>query len=309
VEPLAADLIRHHRAIDETVIVPKGWLKSLGTMRKLRERLRSFRFDWAVDPQSLTKSSMLAWLSGARRRVGFARPQGRELAPWLNNVRVARGDAHLVDASLKLLAPLSIELRETRFDVPTHVDAEVRVDRFVRDAHLLGGFAVLNSAASWRSKQWPADRFGRVARYLGEMHELPSVVTWAGSREAAIARQIVIASGGHAMCAPSTSLLELASLLRHARFVIASDTGPLHLAAATGTPCIGLFGPTRAEKSGPYGAQHISIQIDCQRIRNRRRRREDDTALRRITVESVCDACDQMLRRPHSEDTKQTHAA
>jgi heptosyltransferase-1 len=309
VEPLSASLLSRHPAIDRLVVVPKGWLKSPHIIRVLRDRLLSFRFDWVLDPQSLTKSSLLGWFSGARRRVGFARPQGRELAPWVNNERIDRGSAHIVDASLRLLAPLGITTAEVRFDLPSLAQADSLVDQFVHDACLSGGYAVVNSAASWKSKQWPADRFGRVARYLGEQHELPTVVAWAGSREAAIAQQIISKSGGHAIEAPATSLPQLATLMRRARLVIGSDTGPLHLAAAVGTPCIGLYGPTRVENSGPYGPQHITLQADCPRFSSRRQRQADDSAIRRITIEQVCEACDMLFRRAHCTASQQPHAA
>ena len=308
VEPLAATLIDGHAAVDETLVIPKGWLTSPQRVWQLRHCLRARQFDLVLDPQSLTKSSMLGWLSGAPRRIGFASPQGRELAPWLDNEHVTRGSLHIVDATLKLLEPLGIEHPRVRFDVPTNRAAESRMEEFVRDSHLGEGFAVINSAASWPSKQWPAARFGRVARHLGEQHNLPCVVTWAGSHEADLARQIIAKSGGHAIQAADTSLLELAVLLRRARLVIGSDTGPLHLAAAAGTPCLGLYGPTRREKSGPYGPQHAVLQVDCPRIRNRRQRQRDDAAMRQISVEAACDACDELLRRP-PQLRWQSHAA
>ncbi len=309
VEPLSATLLSRHPAIDRLVVVPKGWLTSPHAIRVLRQRLQSIRCDWVLDPQSLTKSSLLGWLSGAPRRIGFARPQGREIAPWVNNERVERGRMHLVDASLKLLEPLGVTATDVRFDLPSSGPAEAAVDRYVRDAYLSGGFAVVNGAASWRSKQWPADRFGRVARHLGEQHELPTVVVWAGAREAAIAERIIAKSGGHAILAPPTSLPQLAALLRRARMVISSDTGPLHLAAAVGTPCIGLYGPTRVEHCGPYGPQHIAIQADCRPHRSRRRRYLDDSAMRQITTEQVMEACEMLIRRAGAADLRQPHAA
>jgi heptosyltransferase I len=308
VEPLAAELIGRHRVVDEVVVVPKGWLTSPRTIVALAERLRAWRFDWAIDPQSLTKSSALAWLSGAPRRVGFTRPQGRELAPWLNNVRIPRQAPHLVDATLQLLAPLEVERASVRFDIPSEPRAESRLDRFVREAHLGGGFAVINSSASWPSKQWMPERYGRVARYLGERHDLPSVVTWSGTRERSLSERIRDKSGGHAVLAPETSLLELAGLLRRARLFLGSDTGPLHLAVAVGTPCIGLYGPTRAEHSGPYGSPHVVMQVRGRQV-PRRRRRLDDSAMRRIMVERVCEACDQLLSRRLHEGTRRGQAA
>jgi ADP-heptose:LPS heptosyltransferase len=150
-----------------------------------------------------------------------------------------------------------------------------------------------------------------VARDLGEHHELPTVVTWAGSSELAIARQVVAKAGGHACLAPATSLPELAALLRRTKLMIASDTGPLHLAAAVGTPCLGLYGPTRAARSGPYGPQHYTIEVEAAPIRNRRRRRQDDSAMRQISVESVCEACHDMLSQPQTDtsSSSQSHAA
>lgn len=295
VEPLAAQIIDEHPAVDEFIVVPKGWLKSYERVRGLRRQLRAKRFDTVLDPQSLTKSSLLGWLSGAPLRIGFAPPRGRELAGWLNNERVNAEPAHLVDDTLKLLRPLGIEAPAVRFDVPAWGGLESRLVRYTKQAHLSEGYAIISCAASWPGKRWPAERFGRVARHLGEQRGLTSVVTWAGRQEAAIANQIVAKSGGHAIPAPSTSLRELTILQRYASLVIGADTGPLHLAAAVGTPCVGLYGPTRGERSGPYGSRHRVVQSDMLPIRNRRRRQLDDSAMRRIQVEAVCEACEELL--------------
>ncbi|MCU0958505.1 MAG: glycosyltransferase family 9 protein [Pirellulaceae bacterium] len=305
VEPVSASLLSRHPAVDRLLVVPRRWLASPHVIRVLRDRLRGLQVDVVLDPQSLTKSSLLGWFSGARRRIGFARPQGRELAPWVNNEHVVRGGAHIVDATLKLLAPLGVTDPAPRFGIPRLADAEATIDAFVRDAHLTGGYAVINSAASWTSKQWPADRFGRVARHLGEDHDLPTVVTWGGPREAGIAAQIVAKGGGHAVLAPRTSLPQLAALLRRARLMLAADTGPLHLAAGLGVTCVGLYGPTRVENSGPYGPDHVAIQAADSHALSRRQRRLDDSAMRQITVEQVCAAADTILcrragRQPHA---------
>ena len=98
--------------------------------------------------------------------------------------------------------------------------------------------------------------------------------------------------------APATSLCELAALARRARLFVSSDTGPLHLAAAVGTPCIGLFGPMPAERNGPYGAGNIAVQEICLSGSSRERRRADNASMRAISVERVATACDQILSRP-----------
>jgi ADP-heptose:LPS heptosyltransferase len=144
---------------------------------------------------------------------------------------------------------------------------------------------------------------------LGECHDLPTVVTWAGTGELEIARNVVAKSGGHAILAPDTSLTELAALLRRARLMIASDTGPLHLAAAVGTTCLGLYGPTRVARSGPYGPQHYTIEVEATPSRSRRRRRLDNSSMQKISVEAVCEACQEVLDRPATDLSSRSHAA
>lgn len=295
IEPAAAKLIGQHRAVDEFIVVPKGWFKSYQRIRAFRTQLQTKKFDYVLDPQSLTKSSLLGRLSGAPRRIGFTSPRGRELAPWLNNECLDVGQGHLVDATLRLLEPLGVCEPSVRFDVPVEPRLETETGRYIGEAHLSHGYAVINCAASCPARVWPADRFGRVARHLGERYGLTSVVTWAGTKEEDMANRVVAKSGGHAILAPQTSLPELAAIQRHARLMIGSDTGPLHLAAAVGTPCLGLYGPTPPERSGPYGAQHRVVESSLPRSHSHRHRHLDDSAMRQISVEQVCAACDDML--------------
>ena len=302
VEPLSLPTIKLHSCIDEVVAVPKGWLKSPRAIRRLRHELRALRLDIVIDPQSLSKSATLAWISGAKRRIGFAAPRGRELAPWLNTELVTADVRHIVDASLRLLRPVGIRTPKVEFQVPIDTSTMAKVERFLKDAHLGGGFSIVNAGASWLSKLWPADRFGRVARFLGEVHNLPSLITWAGDDESNRADVIVAKSGGHAIKSPPTSLLELAEFLRRAVIVVSSDTGPLHLAAGTGTPCVGLYGPTRHEECGPYGKQHIALQAQFPSHRNRKLRKTDMAPMLSISEDAVCQACSDILARHRAHE-------
>ena len=75
-----------------------------------------------------------------------------------------------------------------------------------------------------------------------------------------MAHQIAAGLAPRPILAPPTDLDELTALLRRASLMVAGDTGPLHLAAAVGTPTLGLFGPTRAERNGPYGPHGRALQ-------------------------------------------------
>ncbi|MCA9230523.1 MAG: glycosyltransferase family 9 protein [Planctomycetales bacterium] len=296
-EPGAGAVLKGHASIDELVVLPKRWLKSPRTVWQLRERLHALQIEVAIDPQSLSKSAIAAWLTGARRRIGFKSPRGRELSLALNNVRHKLEQTHVVDTQLELLRYLDIENPQVRFDVPRDTEAERSVDQFFKAAGLCEPFITINPGAGWGSKQWPADRFGEVAGRLWGKHGIRSLVVWAGGEERARAREIAAVAGDHAVVSPSTSLPQLAGVLRLTSMLVSADTGPAHLAAAVGTPVVGLFGPTLPEVTGPYGDQHIAIQAFHQSGRAVKRRRTPNTAMLAITVDQVCLACEQVLTR------------
>jgi ADP-heptose:LPS heptosyltransferase len=160
-------------------------------------------------------------------------------------------------------------------------------------------FAVINPGASWPSKRWPPERFAAVARHLGQSRGLGSLVVWAGDEERGWAEQIMAGSAGHATLAPPTTLGELAAIVRRAAIFVGSDTGPLHVAAAVGTPCVGLFGPMPSERNGPYGPQHITVQKMWLTGTGRDRRTAGPGSMEAIAVEHVTEACDRILDRGH----------
>jgi len=297
VEERAAALLQGHPALDELITVPRGWLKSPSTVWRLRKRLRALAPDVTIDIQGLSKSAIAAWLSGARRRIGFDGANGRELSRWLNTELVAPGGVHVIDCNLELLKPLGIPSPQVRFDVPVDPAAKAAADRMIRRLGLDGGFALMSPGAGWVSKLWPPKRFAEVAAHLVHAWQLPTIVAWGGKKEQAMAHELVAASEGYAWQAPPTSLPELAALARRARIFVASDTGPLHLAAAVGTPCVGLFGPMPAERNGPYGAQHVAVQAVRFEGTSRQRRNAPADVMEAITVEMVAEACDTILRR------------
>lgn len=293
----AVPLLQGHAALDELVTLPRGWYRQPRTVWQIGRRLRSMCFDVAIDVQGLTKSALVAWLSRAPRRIGFGDEKGRELSRWLNNERLAAPATHIIDANLMLLRPLGVERPCVRFDLPEAPQTRELAERLIAQLGLYRGYAVLNPGAGWPSKVWPADRYAAVARYLGSARNLPSLVVWAGEKELNWAGEIVSASGGHAHLAPATSLAELAALARRARLFVGSDTGPLHLAVAVGTPCVGLYGPMPPDRNGPYGPQHIALQKAVFAGPRGQRRSAPPEIMGAIQVEHVTEACETILLR------------
>jgi lipopolysaccharide heptosyltransferase I len=191
------------------------------------------RYDVSVDFQGLIKSSALAWSSGAKDRWSFDADAIREKPALLfTNHKVAVDQTrHVIEWNLQLAQALH----------PAATMPHVDFTPFADPAHY-GKDVVLLPAAGRPEKQWPVERFRELARVIG-----PKALAVWGPGEEELARAI-----GCRM-APKTSLRELAAVLRDAELVVGGDTGPLHLAAALGTPLVGLYGPTNPRRNGPYG--------------------------------------------------------
>ena len=179
--------------------------------------------------------------------------------------------------------------------MPEQEEDRQTADEIITRMGLTDGFAVVNTGAGWPSKLWPADRYAAVARHLAESRHLRTLVVWAGQSERLLADRVVEASGKAALLAPPTTLGQLASLARRAKLFIGSDTGPLHLAAAVGTPCVGLYGPWPASRHGPYGSRNIAIQKMFFEGPTRARRTAPPIYMESITADMVSESCDRIL--------------
>jgi lipopolysaccharide heptosyltransferase I len=270
-----------------------------GVVRSLRRE----RYDIAIDLQGLIKSAALARLSAARRVVGFATPLLRERAASLFYTTRVDGEAggHVIAKNMGVLRVLGIA--PTSWAFPLSVSATGVVDA-VRGALGIGQdhrFAVLNPGAGWPNKQWPPARFGQVARHLSEQQGWPSVVLW-GPGEQRLAEEVVAASDGAAHLAPPTGLGDVLALSRAAALFVAGDTGPLQLAAALGTPTVGIFGPTNPARNGPWSQADVTLsrfaQCECH---HKRRCRRNQPCVQDIGVDEVVDAvnrrCHQVMLR------------
>jgi heptosyltransferase-1 len=244
---------------------PAGARQVLGKVGRLRERIRGASFDVAIDLQGLLKSGLLTAYTGAPLRIGFSAGRCRERWNALfTNRHVTPPDSarHVVEQYLALLAPLGIEPGPAEFHVPVPAAAERRIEEFLVNEGVKPGdrLVAINPGAGHPQKRWSVARFGALAERLATEAGARVLLLW-GPDEAHMAREISLALPGHsALLAPPTDLGELTALLKRCRLMIANDTGPLHLAAALGTPALGLYGPTRAERNGPYGTRCRGLQ-------------------------------------------------
>lgn len=296
VEGRTAELLEAHPAIDHVIRAPRGWLKSPRAVLALRRELRSHDFEVAIDLQCLTKSAIAAKLSGAPRRIGKAGSDGRELSKLFHNELVPVGGEHVIDHYLELLAPLGITAPRVHFDLPERASDGLLAEQILHTDELpRGRFAVLNPGAGWSSKIWPPERYGELAGRLLSDYGMPTLAVWGLPDEKPLGEAIVAASGGAARLAPPTSVLELGAVCRRAALFVGSDTGPMHLAVAVGTPTISLHGPSVADWCGAYGPENVRLQVRYEAGSAQERRKADDSAMREISVEMVHAACRRLI--------------
>lgn len=298
VEPRHADLLDLVSVVDRRIPADLRWLvrreERPRFLRTLRE-LRRVEYDVAFDLQGLVKSAVLARAVGPRRVVGFPRRHLREpLARVFYSAAPDPGAAtHVIYKNLALLAAVGVQDRRITFplSIPPSETVESVVQRFAPQ-----GFVVINPGAAWPNKRWPTACFGAVAASIRQTYGWRSLVLW-GPGEKELAHEVAEASAGAGEVAPPTSIPEIAGIARAARLMISGDTGPMHIAAAVGTPLVTLFGPTRPERNGPWALYDIALSRadQCSCLYERRCRR-DVPCITDIAVHDVLAAIERRLQ-------------
>jgi ADP-heptose:LPS heptosyltransferase len=298
------DMVRLVTVIDRAVTLDAptipAWLK---VVRELRSR----QYDVALDLQGLMKSAVLARVSGAPRVIGFSIWHLREKSarPFYSEVEAFSGPGgappegpesteHVVHKNLRLLRTLGVD--STAIDFPLRAVGSAVADD-VRREFGDAPFVLLNPGAAWPNKRWYSDRFGAVAAFLRDVRGMRSLVLW-GPGEAPIAHAVAEASEGAAVVAPPTTIVDLLALSRVASLMVSGDTGPVHIAAAAGTPILSIFGPTDPQRNGPLAPDDISIsRYPSCGCHYQRRCRESVWCLTDVSVNEVIAGIQQRLSK------------
>ncbi len=268
VEPAAAPLLRNSGTLNRVIEVStQDWRRSPisattlkeigGTIRELRRR----RYQTALDFQGLSKSALLARLSGAAEVLGIGTPDLREPFARIFYTRQAEpaGLAHRIERNRALLNLLGIFPSGPALypDKLWSEQDQHRVESLL--ATVPQNFVVVNPGGGWATKLWSAARFGELARFIHDYYGYRIVCTWGRGEEA-----LIETLQQHAQPVPilpvALSITELACFVRYSHMFIGGDTGPMHIAAAYGVPVFSIFGPTTVEKNGPYQTQHRVVQ-------------------------------------------------
>jgi len=270
--------------------------RDLSDVRAVLAKIRGERWDAAIDYQGLWKSALLPFLGGARRRIGFSSSTVREFGvPILYTDCVECKTVHIADQNgeLSLRAGASQGVAAMKLQVNAMECQKVHADL---KALGIDHYVVLSPGGGWRSKCWPADRFGALCQKIREDLNLRCVINY-GPGEADLAAAVKAASGNAEPVAYDGELGQLMALLQNAICIVGGDTGPLHIALALGVKGVAIFGPTNPARNGPYPPQPIVLR-DPEAQTTHDRATGTAPSLLKISVEQVFAAVQQRLGDP-----------
>jgi heptosyltransferase-1 len=252
VEPAAAALLLHHAALNDVLIFERS--RGVPAFARFLRQVRAQRAELTLDLQRHLKSGIVSWASGAPLRLGFHRRNSRE-GNWLFNTHHVDAMPHFSSKLAQFLAFaewLGIEPAPVTFGLQLTAEEEPRVDALL--ASVPTPFVAAFVGSSCESRLWFVDRTAAVVDALADRGI--GVVLVGGSADVEFATAVArTARAPVTNLAGRTTLRDLIGIFTRARAAFGPDSGPMHIAAAVGTPVVSLWGATSAARSAPWGSE------------------------------------------------------
>ncbi len=263
-----AEILDLYPFINRKVLFPREQLTHWSALRGFAASLRQEKYDVVIDFQGLLRSGVISWLSRSPRRIGFK--DGREGSPWFytESYIPQNGILHAVAKNVDLVRQaFRIDGDVRRAPLRIRAEWQARADEHLAAMQGEGPVVAVACTSRWRSKDWPLTCFAQTLELVAQ--QVPNVRCWLLGAPADVSRCEQLAAMAPKArplnLAGKTSMTSLAALLASSNVLLTNDSGPMHIAAALGTPCVALFGATSPEKTGPYGEDgwHAVIRSRC----------------------------------------------
>ena len=302
------DLIEHHPELHRVFSWDRGRWKALLARGKLlqlgREALdlvqdlRDEKFDLAIDMQGLFRSSLMAFLSGARTRIVLTPREGSHLfADHVVDRHRDPGRRREISAEYRNLAEdLGLDVGDFRMEVPVAPEDRDFADRMMRDQGLGEGYAVAIPFTTRPQKHWIESRWALLTERLRGEWGFRTVILGGPKDEEADGRIRGQTSADPLSLVGRTTLRQAAALIERAHLVVGVDTGLTHVGSALQRPTIAIFGSNIPYTEALTHRTRILIHwLDCVPCKGHPTCGGDFTCLRLITVDEVMDAAGEIL--------------
>lgn len=264
VHPQFAGFVPDKPVIDEVLYFDKVKFKKIGFFDKIkyffeiRNLLHSKNFDLVIDMQGLFKSAVIAGISGCNNRIGYC--EMREGSSLISRpICGEHSKDHVIERYLDVARYLGADIKNIEYPMPDLSEETTSVFGKMHEEGLEGNYIVLVPGARWVTKEWPAEYYAELAKML--INDGFTVVLAGGPDEVSKGNKIKTITDSDKIIdlTGKTTLRELAALIKASTFYISADTGPLHFAAALKKPLVAMYGPTKADRTGPYGNKHAKV--------------------------------------------------
>jgi ADP-heptose:LPS heptosyltransferase len=269
--------------VDRVALRDGSKLLSIAKIFKLVGQVRRAGFDFVIDLHSLSETNLLGFLSGAPHRLYSRRP-GRSidfLANFQPRPPAEAKEKHIVDRYLDVLKPLGVERPARTPQLKTNPAADVSVETLLKKVKAQSGALLIGifPGAGHEGRRWPLERFADLADHLIRNNQV-RVIVFAGPEETALIPQMKSLFPDATIFFDGLTIQQLASAQARLTLFISNDTGPMHIAAAVGTPVIALLDRPTPHGFIPIGDLH---RIIC------------GTTINHITVDEVYKAAHELL--------------
>lgn len=293
----ARDVFARSPYIDELIVCDfqnrdrgaKGFLR-------LAKKLALRRFDCVIDLQNNKKSHLLSYLTFSARRYGYN--NGKWSFLLNHTVNFIKGESiGPVEHQFRVLKMLGVQYNKESLELwPSEEDDKfangLLCDSWLGKEKLIG--INIGSSAKWESKRWLAKRFVRLCDELAKKDY--RILMTGGVDDVSFAKEILDKTKAKPICTVAhTTLMQLASLIKNCCVYVTSDSAPMHIASAVGTPIVALFGPTDPGRHLSAGCRHIVLQKGCTPCYKGVCRKSKKKCMEEITVEDCLGAIERLL--------------
>ena len=292
------DVLSGSPNLDEIIVLDKG---SLTAQSRLIAGLRHRQFDTVLDLTDGDRSAFLSWVSGAPVRIGF-NDEHRWRGKWYTHVvQSVPGVQHRIDRDLEALKPLGIQAGSKDPQVWLTPEEEKSAEQLLDQlgAQRSQSMVILQPGARYWFKAWPPERFAELADRLTSQYGC-QVLIGGSDQDVALAEQIrQMAKSRPIVMAGRTTIKQFAAIAKKSALFVGSDSGAMHMAAAVGTPVVGLFGPSNPREWGPRGGpvEVLYKELDCRSCFHPTCIRGEENCMKLITVEEVMSASGRLMGR------------
>jgi predicted lipopolysaccharide heptosyltransferase III len=290
------DILHANPHLEEIIPLDRG---SLVEQSRFAWQIRRKQFDTVVDLTDGDRAAFLSWVSGAPVRIGF-NAEERWTGRCYTEVVRGQAGAHRIERDLAALAPLGIVVQDRIPRLWLTQEDDALVEQLITDVGIPKDrpWVIVQPGARYWFKAWPPERFAELADRMTDRFGCQVLVAGSPHEQALTETVVKHAKRRLLSIAGRSTVRALAALVKRSALFVGNDTGAMHIAAAVGTPIVGLFGPSNPAEWGPRGgpAETIYKELDCRICFHPTCQRGEQNCMKLITVDEVMAAAVRQVR-------------